>query len=65
VRRVGVSQAMSRLRERKLIVYRRGTITILDHGGLVAVACGCYRTVKDAYAQAQAPKGISQPASHK
>jgi CRP-like cAMP-binding protein len=65
VRRVGVSQAMSRLRERKLIVYRRGTITILDHAGLVAVACGCYRTVKDTYNEAQAQKGISQPASHK
>jgi CRP-like cAMP-binding protein len=65
VRRVGVSQAMSALRERKLIVYRRGTITILDHGGLAAVACGCYRTVKDAYSQAQTQKGISQAASHK
>jgi CRP-like cAMP-binding protein len=65
VRRVGVSQAMSGLRQRKLIVYRRGTITILDHGGLAAVACACYRTVKDAYSQAQAPKGISQAASRK
>src|ERR1019366_9431631 len=58
VRRVGVRQAMSGLRERKLIVYRRGTITILDHGGLGAVACGCYRTVKDAYSQVQPQKGI-------
>ena len=65
VRRVGVSQAMSGLRERKLIVYRRGTITILDHGGLAALACGCYRTVKDAYSQVQPQKGISQAASHK
>ena len=54
VRRVGVTVAMSDLRERKLIVYRRGTITILDHGGLVAIACGCYKTVKDSYTQAQA-----------
>src|ERR1700682_1580667 len=29
--RVGVSAAMCRLRDRKLIVYRRGTVTILDH----------------------------------
>jgi hypothetical protein len=57
--------AMCTLRERKLIVYRRGTITILDHGGLVAAACGCYTTVKDAYTQAQAQKGISRPALHK
>ena len=65
VRRVGVSAAMCRLGERKLIVYRRGTITILDHEGLVAAACVCYKTVKDSYAQAQAKKGNSQRAQHK
>jgi CRP-like cAMP-binding protein len=65
VRRVGVSAAMCRLRERKLIVYRRGTITVLDHEGLIAAACVCYKTVKDAYAQAQAKKGSSPPALHK
>src|SRR5580700_2965875 len=65
VHRPGVTMAMCSLRERKLIVYRRGTITILDHGGLVAAACGCYRTVKDAYTQAQAQKGNSQAALHK
>src|ERR1700728_2807326 len=42
VRRVGVSAAMTRLRERKLIDYRRGTVTILDQEGLIAGACGCY-----------------------
>src|SRR5450755_2665868 len=61
VRRVGVSVAMCGLRERKFIAYRRGNITILDHGGLVTAACECYKTVKDAYAQAQAEKGIFQP----
>jgi hypothetical protein len=65
VRRVGVSAAMSALRERKLIVYRRGTITILDHEGLVAVACGCYKTVKDTYSEAQAKNGNAAPAAHK
>ena len=65
VRRVGVSAAMCRLRERKLIVYRRGTITILDHEGLVAASCVCYKTVKDTYTQAQAKKGNSPPALHK
>jgi CRP-like cAMP-binding protein len=65
VRRVGVSAAMSGLRERKLIVYRRGTIRILDHEGLVAVACGCYKTVKDTYSAAQAQNGNARPALHK
>jgi CRP-like cAMP-binding protein len=65
VRRVGVSAAMCRLRERKLIVYRRGTVTILDHVGLVAAACVCYKTVKDAYVQAQVKMGTSLPAQHK
>ena len=53
VRRVGVSMASRSLQERKLIGYHRGTITILDHKGLVAAACGCYKTVKDIYTQAQ------------
>src|SRR6202140_5502020 len=59
VRRVGVSVAICSLRDRKIIGYRRGTITILDHEGLVAIACGCYKTVKDIYSQAQTRKGIS------
>ena len=65
VRRVGVSAAMSVLRERKLIVYRHSTITILDHEGLIAVACMCYKTVRDIYAQSQAKKGSSHAALHK
>lgn len=65
VRRVGVSVAMSALRERKVITYRRGTITVLDHAGLVAAACGCYKTVKDSYSRAQGHKGNSRPAQHK
>ena len=65
VRRVGVSAAMCRLGERKLIAYRRGTITILDHAGLIAAACACYKTVKDTYVQAQAKRGNTQPALHK
>src|ERR1700676_1967576 len=60
VRRVGVSVAICRLRDRKIIGYRRGTITILDHEGLVAIACGCYKTVKDIYSQAQTQKGLSR-----
>jgi hypothetical protein len=60
VRRVGVSVAMCSLRDRKIIRYRRGTITVLDHGGLVAIACGCYKTVKDIYTEAQAKDGNSR-----
>jgi CRP-like cAMP-binding protein len=62
VRRVTVTVAMSALRERKVIAYRRGTITILDQGALVAAACGCYKTVKDTYTRAQAHKGNARPA---
>ena len=65
VRRVGVSAAMSDLRKRSLIVYRRGTITILDHEGLVEVACGCYKTVRDTYNEAQAKNGNAKQALHK
>lgn len=56
VRRVGINVAARSLQERKLIGYRRGTVTILDHKGLVAAACGCYKTVKDRYSHAQAKK---------
>lgn len=54
VRRVGVNVAARSLQQRKLIAYRRGTVTILDHRGLVAAACGCYKTVRDIYTHAQA-----------
>lgn len=53
VRRVGVSMAASRLRERKLLAYRRGSFTILNHRGLLAASCGCYKIVNDVYARAQ------------
>jgi CRP-like cAMP-binding protein len=65
VRRVGVSAAMCRLRERKLIEYRHGTVTILDHEGLIAAACVCYKTVRDTYVQAQSKNGSPRPSLHK
>ena len=59
VRRVGVSVAASDLRKRKLMAYRRGSFTILDHRGLEAVACVCYRIVKDVYARAQGKRDLA------
>jgi CRP-like cAMP-binding protein len=47
VQRSRVNIAVGGLHVRKLIGYRRGTITILDQKGLEAAACGCYKTVKD------------------
>ncbi len=53
VRRVGVTNAASALRRRKLIEYSRGNIRILDRKGLSAASCGCYRIVKDLFDAAQ------------
>ena len=47
VRRPGVTVAIGALEKLKLIVHRYGNISILDKKGLEAVACECYRTVKD------------------
>ena len=43
VRRVGVSEAASSFQRQKLIEYSRGHIRILDHAGLEAACCTCYR----------------------
>lgn len=47
VRRPGVTVAMGILEKAGLINHGRGTITVVDRGGLEKAACECYRTVRD------------------
>jgi CRP-like cAMP-binding protein len=53
LRRVGITQAASMLRRRKLIAYHRGMIQILNARGLERSCCSCYREVKSIYERAQ------------
>lgn len=46
VRRTSVTLVASRLKEAKLIKYRRGRVEILDLEGLQDSACECYRAFK-------------------
>lgn len=50
VRRVSVTISAGAMQRSGLIVYRRGEITVLDRGGLEAVACSCYQADQTAYA---------------
>jgi CRP-like cAMP-binding protein len=51
VRRPGVTEVLRSLKERGLIRYSRGLITVLDRKGLEAASCECYRSVKDEYSR--------------
>jgi CRP-like cAMP-binding protein len=48
VRRVGVTNAAQSLKQRKLIAYSRGNLTITDGAALEAAACSCYKKMKTA-----------------
>jgi len=49
VRRVGITEAASRLRAAGLIRYHRGRINVLDKAGLGERTCECYRIIKHEY----------------
>jgi CRP-like cAMP-binding protein len=49
VRRASVTDVLISLRDRELIQYSRGSITVLDRKGLEAAACECYKAVNDEY----------------
>ena len=49
VRREGVTVAARQLKDRGLIFYVRGTVTLIDRTGLEAAVCECYQVVKTEY----------------
>jgi CRP-like cAMP-binding protein len=49
VRRSGVSVAASTLQAGGLIRVHRGHVIILDHDGLAAASCDCYRTIQSSH----------------
>jgi CRP-like cAMP-binding protein len=49
VRREGVNKAATTLQKQHLIMYSRGTVTILNRAGLEAVACQCYAIIREEY----------------
>ena len=42
-----MTEVLGPLCEKRLLSNSRGTITILDRGGLEKLACECYRKVKN------------------
>ncbi len=49
VRREGVNKAAGTLQQQNLISYSRGALTVLNRAGLEAIACPCYRIIKEEY----------------
>ena len=54
VRRAGVTQAATALKNAGAIEYHRGHVTVLDQALLVARACECYEMTRDAFEDALA-----------
>jgi CRP-like cAMP-binding protein len=59
VRRPGVTETAGLLRDKGLIDYVRGRITITDREGLEAVTCECYQLVKKEFARLVGSNGHS------
>jgi CRP-like cAMP-binding protein len=49
VRRAGVTEAALKMKDARLIDYRRGRIRILGREGLEGLSCECYARIKDEY----------------
>jgi CRP-like cAMP-binding protein len=49
MRRVGITAAATSLQRDGLIKYRRGVLTVVDRGGLLAAACSCYLADRKTY----------------
>lgn len=49
VRRASVTEAFGKLQKQGLIHHAHGMMTILDRAGMEAVACECYRVVKEEF----------------
>jgi CRP-like cAMP-binding protein len=54
VRRAGVTEAAQRLKDKGIIRYARGAVTVLDRKRLDDAACGCYDELRQTYVHALA-----------
>lgn len=62
VRRPGVTEAAGQLRDRGLISYVRGHITVTDREGLEKISCECYQLIKKEFARLVGGNGHPGPA---
>ncbi|HEY0174708.1 MAG TPA: Crp/Fnr family transcriptional regulator [Pyrinomonadaceae bacterium] len=60
VRRPGVTEAAGLLRDKGLINYVRGQITITDREGLEGITCECYQLVRKEFARLVGSNGHSR-----